>query len=839
LIFWSVILAWFGVAFAAEAMGMFAHEFNAAAAVVLLLMSALLVRRPAIAPADAHQSTSMIGVILCIAGILMVPSHWTIRLFGVALWFWGLHTMSGARSEFHGKSEFRGGVGRSSPFAILAVGTLVFATLQYLFGNSLTSWYIGQGISDAVTGSGLRTMGPTFSGTGLVAFALVIIIVGFVSVPQHKLGVWCGVSAVGIVIVYVAYLIIFSKTQPEPLAVAVTWQQKVWHAIYPEYMPAVLAVVLGIPVAIFLSGASRVTWQRDEADSARSFALDPAAPSGRRGLALLVIPMLVLGVVLFVNAPGEKRTGKGTGGQLRYALYKEGFHNWMTPNKQRYGSRSAGMFGNLPTMLNCMGWEGDIVPTLDEATLADRDLLFIANPKDSLSVDTIARIDRFVEAGGSLLMLGDHTWRKSDEPGGDKVLDEAIQKTNIRFNFDSAYYFIGGWLHSLQYWSHQTTVHLRDETNESGCVVGASLDISYPATPLIVGRYGYADKGKHVRDPRLGYMDNGLLDKDERLGDMVLVAAQNVGKGRVIVVGDTSGFVNAIQTQTWRFTSRVFDWLGSTGQATVSRWRDVLGMLLLGGVAVIVVRTASRNRNIVPVACAVMIVSGVGARRWLDSKSTPQPLTGDVALVDLSHVGLHSMEAWRDDAISGIYLNLMREGYFSLGAKDFDEAQLLASKIFVTIAPSKSYSNSELDSLDQFMNQGGTVLLCTGWEEKAGSESLLSKYGLDIANRPQGRATNPIPNTTIMPNYWEVWPVMSDPEYGPQADTIATLRFNPATKKVDPTIVRRRVGAGQLIVIGDTKMLFCRNFETEDGAVMPNVQFFNWLVTNLIKQGAT
>ena len=268
----------------------------------------------------------------------------------------------------------------------------------------------------------------------------------------------------------------------------------------------------------------------------------------------------------------------------------------------------------------------------------------------------------------------------------------------------------------------------------------------------------------------------------------------------------------------------------STGQATVARWRDVLGIILLFSAMGLIIRATRNKLQIVPVACIAMLISGWGAREYLVDNSKLTPLKGKVALVDLSHVGLHSMEAWRDDAISGVYLNLMREGYFSLGARDFDEDQLLASKLFVTIAPSKPYSASEIDALDRFMKQGGTVLLTVGWEEKAGATSFLEHYGLDVAYKPQGRATDAIPGTTIMPNYWEVWPVVSDLKYGPAAETIASLRN-------DPTIVRRPVGAGQLVVIGDTKIFQCRNFETEEGAVMPNVQFFSWLVNNVLKQG--
>ncbi|GJM27054.1 MAG: hypothetical protein DHS20C16_34690 [Phycisphaerae bacterium] len=827
--YWSIICAWLGVAFAAEAMGLFAHELNAAAAIILLISSGILWSGSSVATVAVGESTTsnqqsqpsasfpIIGLVVCVVGLLMVPNHWTIRLFGAALWFWGLDIIARKRT------------GQSSHFAAFAVATMVFGTFQYLYGNSLTSWYFAQGVSDflsgiARSGSGGSTFGPTFSGIGLASFALLIVLFATILPSHRKFNLWGAFTAAAIVVVYVAYLGIFAHTQPEPKIITsdtATWQQQIWRFVHPLRMTGLLAVGLCFPIAIYFKGISGVNVERT---SAKRGPWDV-------GLAWLAVPMVAIGVVLFVNTPGEQRTGKGVAGTIRYALYKEGFHNWMVPNKQRYGSRSAGMFGNLPRMLDSMGWEGNMIESLDDSALADRDVLFIANPKDHLDAETIARIENFVESGGSLLMLGDHTWRKDDEPGGDKILDEAIQNTSISFNFDSAYYYIGGWLHSLQYWAHSSTVHLRDETNESGCVVGASLDIEYPATPLIIGRYGYADKGLHVRNPQKGYMHDGMPDPDERLGDMVLVAAQNVGKGRVIVVGDTSGFVNAIQTQTWRFTSRVFDWLASSGKATVARWRDVLGIILLFSAMGLIVRGTRLQAPMVPVACAAMLISGWGAREYLAANSKPTPLTGQVALVDLSHVGLHSMEAWRDDAISGIYLNLMREGYFSLGARDFDEDQLLASDLFVTIAPSKPFSSSEIDALDRFMNRGGSVLLSVGWEEKAGASSLLDYYGMDIAYKPQGRATNAIPGTTIMPNYWEVWPVLSGLDGGPPAETIAELRG-------DPTIVRRPVGAGQLVVIGDTKIFHCRNFETEEGAVMPNVQFFRWLVNNILKQGA-
>ena len=136
------------------------------------------------------------------------------------------------------------------------------------------------------------------------------------------------------------------------------------------------------------------------------------------------------------------------------------------------------------------------------------------------------------------------------------------------------------------------------------------------------------------------------------LGDLVLVAAENVGRGKVVVFGDTSGFVNGIQTQTWPFTSQVFSWLGSSGRATVPWWRDGLGAFLLLGAGVVVLAMVSSSSIALPVACAAVYVAGWGSHRVVQSTAPPEPLTGNVALIDLSHVGLHSLEGWRDNAIS-------------------------------------------------------------------------------------------------------------------------------------------------------------------------------------------
>ncbi len=800
--FWSTVCSWLAIAFAVEALGLFAHELNLALALALLVLALLLhPRRPL---DDAQPSTPWVvaGVVMILVGAALLPVARELRPLAMALLF------SGVAALLVGTAK------EPRPAAGWALTALLFGVVSYLTHHSLLSWYGLQTASTELSRAAAPTpgggLGPSFSGLPLLILACSALLAFTALRPRHGLRNTVFFLLIGLL--YFAYLATFVPWQPPAQATgaADAWWVSLWRWLHPLYWPAVLGGSLAGLVGWAAGGKIRTPSPRH-----------PGLLVG--GLAAV---LLAAGSLALVQWPGTERPGKGPAGQVRVALYEPGFHNWLRPTYERFGARSGGMFGNLPLLVEALGWDADFIDDLGAERLAAFDLLFMANQKDPLAAEAIAAVEQFVRTGGSLLVLGDHTWRS---PGIERnVLDDPIRPTHIRYRFDSAYYFVGGWLHSMNYWPHATTAHLGDVTNESGCVVGASLAVQYPATPLVVGRYGYSDRGHRQRDPRRGYMDNGLPDPGERLGDLVLVAAENVDAGRVAVVGDTSGFVNSIQTQTWPFTTRVLRWLASDGCATVPPWREGLGVLLMIAGGAVVLAYARRGRLVVPLAAAGLLASGLTLDQLTARAAQPPPLQGKIAYVDLAHLGQHSLEAWRDDAITGVFLNLMRAGYLALGVKDFDPAQLAESEFFVTVAPTRTFAPEEIRALESFLEQGGVAIVAAGWEDRAGSSELLAHFGLRVGERPQGRAAAPIPTANIMPNYWEAWPV----EPLPKAAAPATL----AGLRGDPIIVRKPVGAGQLVVVGDSGLFLCRNFETEDRPVMPNIELFRWLVNELRPQ---
>ena len=123
------------------------------------------------------------------------------------------------------------------------------------------------------------------------------------------------------------------------------------------------------------------------------------------------------------------------------------------------------------------------------------------------------------------------------------------------------------------------------------------------------------------------------------------------------------------------------------------------------------------------------------------------------------------------------------------------------------------------------MEQGGTLILSTGWEERFGALSLLEMVGLEISHRPLGRASVPLATTGLQPEFWVSWPVTGGDE------TIVAMRG-------EPVIVRKQVGQGQIVVIGDPDFLLNKNIEVEEGAILPNVRFFSWLLERLAAREA-
>ncbi|MHC4899509.1 MAG: DUF4350 domain-containing protein [Planctomycetota bacterium] len=540
-----------------------------------------------------------------------------------------------------------------------------------------------------------------------------------------------------------------------------------------------------------------------------------------------------------------------------------------------------------------------------------------AAPADNTSVtvsldDPLARIERFVQEGGSLLLLGEHTVKaeigekevtKEVVKAGKKVVEKAIEQvhdddsrfndvlkpTSMQVRFDSGTFEIGGWLQSYHVMAHPATAGVGDERNEFGVVIGASMAVSFPARPLLIGKWGWADPGDEAGEAMMG---NGRYDAGEKLGDLVLAAEQPLGKGTIVAFGDTSSMTNGITMGSHVFTSRLLGYLGNRPGSPQAGWRQLLGVLVGGALVLLVMLGVSA-----PLLCgatvtlaAVLAMSTAISHRAGELVPDGRSKTGGtgnyLAYVDSTHMGRFDDESWRLDGTMGLKMMLVRNGYMALELQEFTRERLDGAGLLVSIAPSRNFSAAECEAVRDFVVGGGIFILTTSYHDRAGSRELLETFGFEIGKidttpdrepQPMGHFKAPYYNGGdyfAFVRFHEAWPISCTAADAPPADWTQQEAFDewtvqrftgwflgqtlapvfPWLQKTHParvlaygtgnhpTMLMRRIGKGAVVVVGDSAFALNKNLEIESGAAFEgmreNPDFWRWLLTDLWEQEA-
>ncbi len=528
----------------------------------------------------------------------------------------------------------------------------------------------------------------------------------------------------------------------------------------------------------------------------------------------------------------------------RIVAYEKGFLNWLRPRHGEYGRLSIGMYGMLSDLVESFGATFLKSPDLSEDDLRDADALVLIFPNEPWEDGQLDRIWKFVRDGGSLLVLGEHTTVEED---GAARFNDVLAPTAMRVEFDSAQWAVGGWLDCYETLSHPITARPRDDRNSFGIVIGASVRARRPARPLILGRWGWSDGGDRGSDRAM--MGNDRYDPGERLGNVCLAAEQSLGKGKVIVFGDTSSLTNGIAIGDYKFVSALLAYLVDPSSAP-SWWRMVLGLVAAAVAALTLIPAPGPWRVGVVAAVAAVSLLACTAATYRENVTLPdgrlrQP--NNVAYIDASHLEAYSQEALRDDGIMGLELTLMRNGFLALSLGEFEREALDRAGLLVSIAPSRPFSRSERQAVRDFV-AGGGVFICTAGCDACGPVApLLAEFGFRVGD-PRGPDHEPVPLGHFKSPYVNVegrahhvrfhaaWSVVEDPSGlipppGESAGPVQVFAYGQANV---PVILGRGWGKGRVIVVGDTGFAMNKNLERADGSpiegMRENADFWRWFL---------
>ena len=625
----------------------------------------------------------------------------------------------------------------------------------------------------------------------------------------------------------------------------------------PWNLPA-LAAILHL-----ISGWVILPWLAASGGSHGEGPVEEAAPGAGRGARSGRLPALFPGAVLTAGAAvaaallpvvtclvwqRERPTLAGK----KIVVHEKFYGNWSrpeypkefrAPGRDEYGNRkysewgwlSIGMYGMMPIYLESLGAEPVVSPQLSEEDLRGADAVLVIFPNDPWEDGQLARLRRYVEEGGTLLVVGEHSQldvalveqRKDVDPtlaedlkkhagategarSSELALTEeelALQRdmmlrvrkfarqapenrfnelltstgTPVRVSFDCSEFAVGGWLHSYEVLAHPASAGIDDAQNAFGPVVGGTLEVRWPARPLVVGRFGWSDWGDPISGTSM--IGDVKYNAGERLGDVVLAAETSVGQGRVVVFGDTSGFTNGLTIGCHPYTSRLFNYLANPASTPQAPQRQALGFVLVLALAAAMIVGARPERLAAVAAVATISLwacTEATARTWtiypdgnlprhrwttldfgkriersqeveVPGERTPagHNVPNNLAYIDACHLGADSEEGWRDDGLMGLALNLMRSGYLVLNLPELTRERLLTAsdgpaqkprwqcraRLLISVAPAREYSAREREVLKDFLEAGGIFICTVGYEDQGPSRKLLEELEFFVGGR--------------------------------------------------------------------------------------------------------
>lgn len=532
----------------------------------------------------------------------------------------------------------------------------------------------------------------------------------------------------------------------------------------------------------------------------------------------VLLVTIALGVsVIMVTA----QTGTADPGHRVIVLDTTGRLAEDVPVYGRYGLDSVGQFGLLPGYLQATGLSGAIASEITSETLADADTLVILNLRTKFDETTRQSIWEFIEAGGGLLVAGDHTGREEIRDPSNHLLEPV----GIALGFDSAIPLSDHWANGFEFTSHPVFRGIAEE--ELQIVIGASLTAVPPARPLLLGRAGYSDAGDTANVAQ-GFLGDMAYTREERMGDLTLAAEATYGRGRVLVFGDTTFLQNLAISRSYRFLDNVFAWLGRSSDASAERTRTLVGALLLVVAAVALASLASRFAGLLPLA-VIAIALGLAVSGVAFTPASPswdsRPFADRHAVIDVSHHELGSLDR-SSDSLDGLTANLVRAGLHPFIMRTFSDDMLLDADVIVLPAPTRAFDPGEIAALDEAMRAGSLLVLTTGTEKPYGSFDLLQHLGYRLGGAPMGRASAGWNEQRAQ--FWSAWPLVD--ESGGASQVIAEVWDS-------PVILYQPRGRGGSLVIADAAFLLEKNLEGLDRYDTGNIEFLRTVLGTYARSG--
>ncbi len=479
----------------------------------------------------------------------------------------------------------------------------------------------------------------------------------------------------------------------------------------------------------------------------------------------------------------------------------EGGLDWERPKYGEFGSYSWGMFGLLPVYLERSGiqcrFTGRTDGVLDWKEIEQSDILVIINDPHEWGAEENAEARSYLEGGGTILVLADHT----DVFGLMRGFNTLLPSFGMELRFDSAYPALPDWRMCSRNNRLANAIWPRGP-GDLAYSIGASIACDPGTEILVSGPYALSDRG--IRENQMGsYLGNYSDDPGELMGDLALVAQRGVGNGRVVVFGDTTVFQNgAVATSFQRGAGPVFRYLLSGSGRARGRFGWITIELLIA-CAIAAAWWACMHPGGVSLAVAAatgITVGGFGEfSRWPVSEIVPGAIVLDEGVAP--RIGHFSV---RMNVVSPLFGAALRSGMLTARGASQDDAVLQQARAIGVIAP-QHFDPERAQLYRRHVEAGGLLVLAAGVDHARVANGYLAEFGLRVTSELLGRVpSSRAEERRDLPRFYAAAAVAFEGR-----DGIKIL----ASAGTLPVALLKRQGRGAVLLIGDSEFFSSQNMD--------------------------
>jgi hypothetical protein len=444
----------------------------------------------------------------------------------------------------------------------------------------------------------------------------------------------------------------------------------------------------------------------------------------------------VLGVFLVVGAWGFNDPGKMKKGRV---LINEKHSNWEWTtdkfDKTTYGQKAAYNYYCLSYYLKHFYSVDTNFDHLNQEALKDVDVLIIKMPTEALRPDEVKAIGDYVENGGGLYLIGDHT----NVFGTSGYLNQLSEQFGIRFNYDATYDLVTGNLslyESSKLFAHPIVTDLPPFLFGTSC----SLDGPITAEDIITG---YQLRAVELDYAQKNFFPERIDLPDLKYGIFLQSCAIKHGKGRVLAFSDSTVFSNF-----WMFMPgkaelllKSIDWLNR--ENIFSKWTNtilfVFGVFLISFAASCCINKNTRVQGFISIfiyatlafLSSLFIFNFANERYYVfpEAKKEFQKVFFDLEHSNMS-LPVRSLVPTPETSYETFFVLTQRLGYVPKAIEKLEDG-LKENSIVIIINPNMTWIQKDHLRLLNFVEEGGRlIVLDNRCNENSSSNYILQPYNI-------------------------------------------------------------------------------------------------------------